>query len=227
MKGLNEMFRVLIVSLLAFSVLVAGPAFAASSDTDKQESLNAEDPFELVKTVADGLFSRIARETEAVQKDPELLRVIVSEELAPAINHKYAAAMVLGRYRNDTTEAQREVYYDAFQKYLVATYAGILTLYDDQQVVFEPAYPIDGQKIVVVKTRVLDDGKPDVRIDFKLRKNSKTGEWSAYDMIAEGVSVLDSKRAELQGLIRQQGIDSVTALLLEKAEKPIKKRELG
>ena len=93
--------------------------------------------------------------------------------------------------------------------------------------VLEPAYAIDGQKIVVVKTRVLDEGKPDIRIDFKLRKNSKTDEWSAYDMVAEGISVLDSKRAELQGLIRQQGLDSVTALLVEKAEKPIEKKELG
>lgn len=188
---------------------------------------NDDDPFKLVREVADGLFSRIANEQSKIKENPEVLRAIVAEELAPSINHKYAAAMVLGRYRNDTTEAQREVYYEAFQKYLVATYAGILTLYDDQQVVFEPAYPIDGQKIVVVKTRVLDDGKPDVRIDFKLRVNSKTGEWRAYDMIAEGVSVLDSKRAELQSLIRQQGIESVTSLLIEKAEKPIQKKELG
>lgn len=227
MKGITVMMKAFFIGLLTMSVFVSSSGFAASDDNDAKSGLDATDPFELVKTVADGLFSRIARESKEVQKDPELLREIVAEELAPAINHKYAAAMVLGRYRTNTTPEQRQVYYDAFQKYLIATYAGILTLYDDQQVVFEPAYPIEGQKIVVVKTRVLDDGKPDVRIDFKLRKNSKTNEWSAYDMIAEGVSVLDSKRAELQGLIRQQGIESVTALLLEKAEKPIKKKELG
>ncbi|QTH63436.1 phospholipid-binding protein MlaC [Psychrosphaera ytuae] len=210
------------ISIAALFIVLAGflsPAAVADH--------NANDPFKLVREVADGLFSRIANEQAQIKQNPEVLRTIVAEELAPSINHKYAAAMVLGRYRNDTTEEQREKYYDAFQKYLIATYAGILTLYDDQQVVFEPAYAIDGQKIVVVKTRVLDEGKPDIRIDFKLRKNSKTDEWSAYDMVAEGISVLDSKRAELQGLIRQQGLDSVTALLLEKAEKPIEKKELG
>lgn len=213
------MKRISIVALFVFLAGFLSPVAHADH--------NAKDPFKLVREVADGLFSRIANEQAQIKQNPEVLRTIVAEELAPSINHKYAAAMVLGRYRNDTTEEQREIYYDAFQKYLIATYAGILTLYDDQQVVFEPAYAIDGQKIVVVKTRVLDEGKPDIRIDFKLRKNSKTDEWSAYDMVAEGISVLDSKRAELQGLIRQQGLDSVTALLLEKAEKPIEKKDIG
>ena len=207
----------LYVILLSF-LLVSFIAPAANSN---------DNPFELVRGVADALFKRITAEQKQIVENPEVLRVVVTEQLAPSINHKYAAAMVLGPYFRVSTEEQRDAFYDAFQKYLVATYAGILTLYDDQQVVFEPAYPIDGQKIVVVKTRVLDEGKPDIRIDFKLRKNSKTGEWSAYDMIAEGVSVLDSKRAELQNLIRQQGIESVTHLLLEKAEKPIVKKDLG
>jgi len=210
-------FNFIALSLLALSLLV--PSVKAVD--------NNNNPFELVRSVADALFTRITKEQTEIVKDPEVLRVVVAEQLAPAINHKYAAAMVLGPYYRTSTEAQREKFYASFEKYLIATYAGILTLYDDQQVVFEPAYSIAGQKIVVVKTRVLDEGKPDIRIDFKLRKNSKTGEWSAYDMIAEGVSVLDSKRAELQNLIRQQGIESVTQLLLEKAQKPIVKKDLG
>lgn len=209
-------FNFIALSLLALSLLVPSA-----------KAVDNNNPFELVRSVADALFTRITKEQTEIVKDPEVLRVVVAEQLAPAINHKYAAAMVLGPYYRTSTADQREKFYASFEKYLIATYAGILTLYDDQQVVFEPAYAIDGQKIVVVKTRVLDEGKPDIRIDFKLRKNSKTGEWSAYDMIAEGVSVLDSKRAELQNLIRQQGIESVTQLLLEKAEKPIVKKDLG
>ncbi len=211
-------FKWNIAVTLLIATLLAPVSIKAATDTD---------PFELVRGVADVLFKRITKEQTDIVKDPEVLRRIVDEQLAPSINHRYAAAMVLGPYYRSSTEEQRERFYAAFKEYLIATYAGILTLYDDQKVVFEPAYPIEGQKIVVVRTRVLDEGKPDIRIDFKLRKNTKTGEWSAYDMIAEGVSVLDSKRAELQNLIRQQGLDSVTELLLEKAKKPILKKDLG
>lgn len=210
-----------VTQFFAIIGLLFSASVFATKDVDKT------DPFALVKAVAHDLFERIAKEQKQIGNNPELLRGVVAEQLAPSINHKYAAAMVLGPYYKKSTKAQREQFFDAFQKYLVATYAGILTLYTDQKVVFEPGKLTPGKKIVVVKVRVLDDGKPDIRIDFKLRKNSKTGEWSAFDMVAEGVSVLDSKRAELQNLIRQQGVDSVTQLLLDKADKPIEVKSIG
>ena len=40
-------------------------------------------------------------------------------------------------------------------------------------------------------------------------------------MIAEGVSLLDSKQAELGGVIRQKGLPYVTELLKRKSERDI------
>jgi phospholipid transport system substrate-binding protein len=196
------------------------------SSVNVNAETNKDDPFKLVQVVAQGLFDRIAREQNVIQKDAEQLRVVVEEELAPSINHKFAAAKVLGPYYKKSTKEQRAEFYKAFRKYLIATYAGILTLYKDQQVVFEPASDIEGKRRAQVKVRVLDEGKPDIRIEFILRKN-REGEWAAYDMVAEGISVLSSKTKELQGLIRQQGIESVTELLLEKSAKPIITKSIG
>lgn len=205
--------------IFSFALLLFSFAFSAQAEVDKT------DPFKLVQVVAHDLFERIAKEQEQISQDPEQLRVVVEEQLAPYINHKYAAAKVLGTHYKKTTPEQRKAFFEAFRKYLVATYAGILTLYKDQKVVFEPASAIKG-KIVQVKVRVLDEGRPDIEIGFKLRKNKK-GEWSAFDMVAEGISVLKSKQSELQGVIRQQGVPSVTQLLLDKAAKPILVKEIG
>jgi phospholipid transport system substrate-binding protein len=54
-----------------------------------------------------------------------------------------------------------------------------------------------------------------------VRKHKKTGDWKAYDMVAEGVSLLDSKQAELSSLIRQKGLAYVTEILKEKSAKSI------
>ena len=205
--------------LLSLVVLFFSFAFSAQAEVDKT------DPFKLVQVVAHDLFERIAKEQGEISKDPELLRTVVAEQLAPYINHPYAAAKVLGTHYKKATAEQRKAFFEAFRQYLIATYAGILTLYKDQKVVFEPASPIKG-KIVQVKVRVLDEGRPDIEIGFKLRKNKK-GEWSAFDMVAEGISVLKSKQSELQGIIRQQGVPSVTQLLLDKAAKPIVVKEIG
>ncbi|NVK25773.1 MAG: ABC transporter substrate-binding protein [Gammaproteobacteria bacterium] len=206
---------------MKFLFLVVSLFFSASAFSVE---IDNKDPFKLVQTVAKDLFERIAREQEIIKNDPEHLRVVVEEQLAPYINHVYAGSMVLGPYYRKVSEEERELFFTAFRKYLIATYAGILTLYKDQKVVFEPSSEVEGKR-VQVKVRVLDDGRPDINIGFILRKN-RSDEWSAYDMVAEGISVLTSKQKELQGQIRQQGIASVTEILLEKAAKPIVEKEL-
>lgn len=205
--------------LLSLIVLLFSFTVSAQGEIDKT------DPFKLVQVVAHDLFERIAQEQAEISKDPEKLRVVVAEQLAPYINHRYAAAKVLGTHYKKATAEERKAFFEAFRQYLIATYAGILTLYKDQKVVFEPASPIKG-KIVQVKVRVLDEGRPDIEIGFKLRK-SKKGEWAAFDMVAEGISVLKSKQSELQGVIRQQGVPNVTQLLLDKAAKPIVVKDIG
>ena len=95
-----------------------------------------------------------------------------------------------------------------------------------QKVIIEPGQPVDKQrKIITIRTRVIDPGKPDIKIEFKLRRMKDTNNWLVYDMVAEGISLLDSKRSELGSLIRQQGLLSVAALLEEKAKAPIKAPE--
>jgi phospholipid transport system substrate-binding protein len=72
---------------------------------------------------------------------------------------------------------------------------------------------------------VIDPGKPDINIEFKLRRGRDSENWLVFDMVAEGISLLDSKRAEFGNLIRKQGLSSVTQILLEKAKAPISKPE--
>jgi phospholipid transport system substrate-binding protein len=99
----------------------------------------------------------------------------------------------------------------------------VFTLYDNQKVEFGPRRSLEGKKITTVNTVVVDsNGRPPIKIDFKVRNNKKTNEWKAFDMVAEGVSLLDSKQAELGSIIRQKGIEAVIDMLKEKSELKIR-----
>ncbi|WP_019675261.1 MlaC/ttg2D family ABC transporter substrate-binding protein [Arsukibacterium perlucidum] len=215
----------LLVSLALVPVAAFGnePAEkAAAQQVEKVEQYT--DPFKMMEVVADKTFQRIARDQELIAQDKEYLRLIVNEELVPYIDSRYAALTVIGRSVN-LRELPREEFDNfvvAFEDYMVASYAGALTYYRDQKVIIQPARPPENQSIMTIKTRVIDPGKPDITIDFKLRRNRGSEYWLVYDMVAEGISLLDSKRAELSNLIRQQGVARVTELLLEKAKEPIK-----
>jgi len=190
------------------------------------EAVTFTDPYKMMEVLADNTFSRIAKDQSKIQADPEVLRVIVNDELVPYIDSRYAALRVIGNSADLRTTPREDIlaFVDAFQNYMVATYAGVFTQYRDQKVIIEPAAGgLDDQKIITVKTRVIDPGKPDIKIDFKLRRGKDADNWLVFDMVAEGISLLDSKRAELGNLIRQQGLASVTALLQEKAKAPITK----
>ncbi len=52
--------------------------------------------------------------------------------------------------------------------------------------------------------------------------NKKTKEWKVFDLVAEGISFLDSKRAELKKLLNDKGIESTNAFLIKKSQHDIR-----
>ncbi|MDX3773459.1 ABC transporter substrate-binding protein [Chromatiaceae bacterium AAb-1] len=206
-------------TLIYSSLLLLGGSLLPA----KAEVQTFTDPYKMIEVVADKTFTRIAKDQGLIQQNIEHLRTIVNDELVPYIDSRYAAALVIGQAVNLREHAEDfSSFVQAFQNYMVASYAGALTYYRDQKVIIEPARPLDNQTITTVKVRVIDPGKPDINVEFKLRRPKNSQNWQVYDMVAEGISLLDSKRAELSNLIRQQGLVKVTTLLTEKAKEPIK-----
>ncbi|MBQ4832788.1 ABC transporter substrate-binding protein [Pseudoalteromonas sp. MMG010] len=192
------------------------------------------DPNKMIRAVADKTFARIAKDQALIAADKEHLRVIVEQELMPYIDYKYAALRVLGSEvskiraiedKEEKAQAIKDIqhFIMVFREYLVATYAGVFTQYSNQQVEFGAPEEYKGKDVVVVKTKIVESGKPDIKIHFKVREN-REGHWRAYDMIAEGISLLDAKQSELQGVLRQQGIKRVSELLEQKSELPVQFR---
>jgi len=174
----------------------------------------------MIREVADITFKRFSVEQEDIKKDPNLLKVIVREELMPYVNYKYSAYKVIGSNLKNTSEAERKAFVPVFLDYLVTSYAQVFTLYTGQKVEFEPKKDTKGKKILAVRTVIIEPGRT-INIAFKVRRNKKTNEWKAFDMVAEGVSLLDSKQAELNSLIRQKGLSHVTEMLKKKASRDI------
>ncbi|WP_283710016.1 MlaC/ttg2D family ABC transporter substrate-binding protein [Pseudoalteromonas prydzensis] len=216
-------------------LMVVALTFSAISVAS--DAVDLTDPYKMVRQVSDNTFQRITRDQPLIEKDKEHLRVIVKEELMPYIDYKYAALRVLGshvskvRAIKDPAEQKQAVedikrFIDVFQEYLIATYAGVFTQYTNQKVEFGPSKEFAGQDLVLVKTKIIEPGKPEIKIDFKVRAD-RSGEWRAYDMVAEGISLLDAKQSEFQGILRQQGIDHVSNLLEQKSKLPVQFRGEG
>ena len=179
------------------------------------------DPYALVTEAANKTFGRLNKDQARIRAEPDYLRQVILEELMPYVDNKFASFKVIGSNIKETTPEQRDRFTAAFTDYIIATYADALAKYDNQTIKVEPAKPLNGDKIVSVNVAVTTPGKPDISVVFKLRQNSKTGEWKAFDMVAENVSLLASKQSELGGMIRDKGIDAVSQMLEEHNKKPL------
>lgn len=178
------------------------------------------DPYALINQAAQKTFARLNNDQGKVNSEPGYIRQIIREELMPYVDNRFAAFKVIGSNIKNTTPEQRDRFTNAFTDYIVATYADALAKYNKQKIQVEAAKPLPDDNIVSVNVAVLDPGKPDINVIFKLRKNTKTGQWKAFDMVAEGISLLSSKQSELGGLIRDKGIDAVSQMLEEHNSKP-------
>ncbi|MFQ6372934.1 phospholipid-binding protein MlaC [Shewanella sp. YIC-542] len=203
------MLKRLISTLAALCLLL--PAMTQAAPVIKQY----QNPYEMIKEVADQTFNRFKQDQSQIKAEPDHLKTIVSEELMPYVDARYAAYKVLGPYLQETTKAQRNAFVTAFESYLIATYAQAFTAYTDQTVQFAKARDFASERMVDVGVQIVDATRPPIKLEFKVRR-LKDGTWKAFDMVAEGVSLLSSKQSEVTAMVRQKGIDAVITLLQEK-----------
>lgn len=211
---------VMLTSTSAFasnpSVAIANTAIAQS----EKVKVPQDDPYKMVEVAASLTFARIKEEQSNIKNDPEVLRTIMDEELMPYIDAQFSAFKVLGKYSRTVEKKELLEFVTVFREYLITSYAVAMGYYDEQVVEFEPAKDYGDRKDVTVRAVILDDTRPDIKVAFKVRKY-RDGTWQAYDMVAEGISLLSSKQSEFESILRKDGINKVIELMRESIRKPI------
>ena len=199
-----------ILTLVFTALFTAGTAMAETS------------PYVLMQQASDKLFSDIQANQSQIKKNPNYLRTIVRNDLLPYVQVNYAGSLVLGSHFKSTAPEQREKFFKAFGDFIEQAYAQVLTAYSNQQIQIEPEKALGDKNLVNIRVNIIQvNGAAPIKLDFKWRKNSKTGEWQAYDMVAEGVSMVVTKQQEWSGILRQHGIDALTAQVQKSAAQPV------
>jgi len=179
-------------------------------------SVDMGNPNQVIRSVSINTFARIKADQDRLQREPDYIKVVIEEELIPYFDYKYAAYMVIGNYLQKTSTEQRNEFVDVFKTYLVNAYGHILFEYKQQEIEILDMPDYQDKRIVSISVRIRDAKNQVTQLVFKLRKNQKTDEWKVFDVIAEGISMLNTKQSELYELIHKKGIDHVIKLLAEK-----------
>ncbi|MDP8163176.1 phospholipid-binding protein MlaC [Pasteurella skyensis] len=205
----------------AFKKIVFTGIIALSTLFSTQVSANTS-PYVLMQETADKLFSDIKANQDKINADPNYLRTIVRNDLIPYVHVKYAGLLVLGKYLKKANAKQRNEFFDVFGQFIEQSYAQVLTQYTNQKIEIEKPKSVENKVVVSIRVNILaSNNNEPIKLDFKWRKNSKTGEWQAYDMSAEGVSMVATKQNEWSGILRKNGIDALIQRISKSTQKPI------
>ena len=124
------------------------------------------------------------------------------------------ARLVLGRYWRQATPQQQAEYVQLFKQLVMQTMAERFSWYTGETFEITGAKPVD-ERDTMVATRILRPaGKAPIQVDWRVRETG--GAFLLIDILAEGVSMVVTQRAEAAEVIGQNGIDGLLAQMRDR-----------
>ncbi|GAB4254031.1 MAG: ABC transporter substrate-binding protein [Methylomicrobium sp.] len=148
-------------------------------------------------------------QTPGFAKDFTQITRFVESVIYPHVDFNRISALVLGKYWREASKEERTQFNKEFQTLLIRTYSRAFLEFKDWSVRFLPLQMESGASKVVVKTEILQPGIQPIAVDYRMVLVK--GQWKAYDIMIEGVSLVTNYRTTFNNEIRNRG--SLTAVI--------------
>ena len=174
----------------------------------------AKTPTEHVREVVDEVLALLA--DESLEKDAR--RTQIREAIAPHFDFEAMSRSILAVNWKKATPEQRSRFVELFKQRLENTYVTAMENYSGETVRYGKE-KVKGKR-ASVETFIVRPSGVETPVTYRLR--TKSDEWIAYDVIAEGVSLLSNYRSSYRSIVDKDGIDGLLAQMANKAAEPAK-----
>jgi phospholipid transport system substrate-binding protein len=202
MKWCARRLGILIGAAIMGAVLAAVAAAASKSATES------------VRGTIDEVV-RILKDQEMKKPDKqEERRRILEKVIADRFSWDEMAKRTLGTQWAKLDEKQREEFTDLFRTLLTNTYLGRIESYSGEKVLYLNERLQDG--FAEVRTKVAS-AKTEYPMDYRLI--NKSGDWHVYDIVLDGVSLVNNYRGQFAKIIRTSSYEDLVEKLRNKSDK--------
>ena len=136
-------------------------------------------------------------------KDFAKVNQFVNEAILPSTDFEKISSLVLGKLWKTATPDERERFKKEFQTLLVRTYSRAFVEFKDWSIRYLPIEMETEATKVIVKTEVLQPGLKPVAVDYRMLQTD--GDWKAYDILIEGVSLVTNYRTTFSTEVQNKG----------------------
>ncbi|HQU30489.1 MAG: ABC transporter substrate-binding protein [Planctomycetia bacterium] len=176
----------------------------------------AEDPGTLVmETIDRGLM---------VLKDPSLKgadkmqsrRQRLWEEISPIFNFEEMSKRALGQYWKKRSPEEKKEFVELFTNILKDAYIGKTDTYSGEKIVFVKEKQ-DEKDYASVQTKIITNTGSVVLVEYRMQSNS--GKWKIYDVVIEGVSLVNNYRSQFNNILMKSPYEELVQRIKGKTGK--------
>lgn len=121
---------------------------------------------------------------------------------------------VLATHWQRATPAEQQRFTDFFAQYIEQVYRNKIEAYSGQEIRYGEER-IRGDRAVVETTIITDSAE--IPVNFRLRHND--GQWYAYDVVIEGVSLVSNYRSTFSAIVKRDGMDGLLADIQQRLDR--------
>ena len=199
-----------------FRFMICGMSFLMLSAflITASSGLAASSPLELIQSGTDRALQTIRSAHSGAAPSLRERRAEILHIVDEYFDFGEMAKRALGRPWKEQSPQKQQEFVDLFKQLLFNYYVGRVETYTDT----DEKLVYDEQKIegdyALVKTRVLNYKGSNVQLDYRLKQIS--GQWKVYNVVIEGVSLVDNYRGQFSSILASKPFDAFLAQLREK-----------
>lgn len=145
------------------------------------------------------------------EKESQLTDIFLS-----SVDTKWIGRFAMGRYWRTISPQQQNQYLNLYTKYLVGIYVPNFRSYTGNVVKVIGSKQI-GENEYIVQTQLVNPrNTSDIKIDYRIIQQQGYEKFLIFDIIAEGVSLITTQRAEVNSVMSQGGFKNLIDKLSEK-----------
>jgi len=193
-----------VVILMAGISLVCYPLLAAAGEPTDQvrETVDA-----VVKILSD-------KELKNPEKEKER-RARIRQTIVKRFDFEEMAKRSLAAHWKDQTPAEKKEFVALYTDLLENRYIRGIERYENEKFVYYDER-VDGD-YAMVKTKIVDKKGLSTPVEYRIQK--KKDKWEVYDIVIEGVSLVNNYRTQFAQIIRSSSYNDLVKRLREKVNK--------
>ena len=202
--------KAVLTALALACASLAPPAIAPAQAATAAAALPA--PSRMVLDNSARVIATLEQRRAEFNRDPVALRSFISSEFSQMFDKDYAARQVLGRHARGASDADIAAFADALANNLMQRYGSSLLAFNTRltaRVKSQSDLP-RGLGVKVASELVRSGGEP-VPVDYLMRQSG--GRWKVFDVMVEGVSFVQTFRAQFDAELQHKTIAQVTQAL--------------